>query len=234
LPITRIPHAIEVSRVKNVDRSFWGWDVKEFVFLFIFDFFSYFERKNPLALMYAFLKAFSPEEKVRLVIKCNNSSFDPSCFERMKEQARGANISIIDKYLYRDEINALVAHCDCYVSLHRSEGFGLTLAEAMYLGKPVIATGYSGNMDFMNTDNSYPVKYKLVPIEKDIGPYKKGCLWAEPDARHAAELMRYVYDHQEHAKDKGQIAAVDIKNNFNFTVVGKLMQERIAAICAGN
>jgi glycosyltransferase involved in cell wall biosynthesis len=80
------------------------------------------------------------------------------------------------------------------VSLHRSEGFGLVLAEAMSLGKPVVATGWSGNMDFMNVGNSCPVEFGLVTLDRDHGPYEAGQRWADPDVDHAAHCMRRVFE----------------------------------------
>ncbi len=227
IPVIKIPHAVVVDKIKKVDRRHFGLSDHNFIFLFVFDFLSYFERKNPLAIINAFRKAFSPTENVRLVIKCSNSSFDPLAMNSMKEATKGLNINIIDKYLYKIEVNALMSLCDCYVSLHRSEGFGLTMAEAMFLGRPVIATGFSGNMDFMNINNSYLVKYNLVPINKNVGPYKKGSLWAEPDIHHASELMRYVYENRATSKKMGEIASTDIKNNFNFKVIGNEIKHRL-------
>ena len=133
----------------------------------------------------------------------------------------------MDSILSRDEINSLINISDCYVSLHRSEGFGLPLAEAMYLGKPVIATAYSGNMDFMTINNSFPVKYKLVEIEKDVGPYRAGSVWAEPDYYYAAEMMRYVYENKDSSVYIGKIAAHDIKTQFSPLVIGQIMDDRI-------
>jgi glycosyltransferase involved in cell wall biosynthesis len=117
--------------------------------------------------------------------------------------------------------------CDAYVSLHRSEGFGLTLTEAMNMGKPVIATAYSGNMDFMTASNSFPVKYRLVEIEKNHGPYTKGCEWAEPDLDHAAELMRYVYLHRDHAAEVGKRAQQDVCSQLHPKTVGRMIRERL-------
>ena len=100
----------------------------------------------------------------------------------------------------------------------------------MYLRKPVIATAYSSNMDFMNVNNSFPVKYRLVEIEKDIGPYKKGNLWAEPDVTHAAELMRFVYDNKESSAECGRNASSDIKKNLSPAVCGGLILDRFKRI----
>ena len=112
--------------------------------------------------------------------------------EALQEAAAGANVRILDQVLSRADIDALLELSDCYVSLHRSEGFGLTIAEAMSLAKPVIATAYSGNMDFMTLSNSFPVNYRLTAIERDYGPYRQGWPWADPDLEHAAALMRHV------------------------------------------
>jgi GT2 family glycosyltransferase/glycosyltransferase involved in cell wall biosynthesis len=232
IPVIKISHAVSVDKIKNVQRSYFGLKEKDFIFLFIFDFLSYFERKNPLAVIQAFERSFSPSEDVKLVIKCCNSSFDPSSMKRLMDAAKGYNIDIIDKYLFREEINALISLCDSYVSLHRCEGFGLTMAEAMFLGKPVIATGYSGNTDFMNIGNSYLVSYKLIPIHKDVGPYGKGGMWAEPNIEHATELMKYVYENKTKAQEIGKIASDDIKKCFNLDVIGHEIKNRIDYIYA--
>jgi glycosyltransferase involved in cell wall biosynthesis len=100
------------------------------------------------------------------------------------------NVTILDRILSRDDVYTLEALCDAFVSLHRSEGFGLGLAESMFLGKPVIGTNWSGNRDFMDAKNSCPVDVSLVPIEEDHGPYRKGQLWAEADIDQAAWYMR--------------------------------------------
>lgn len=230
LPVIKMPLAVEIDRIKDLNREDFGLKEEEFVFLFIFDFFSFFERKNPLGVIKAFQRAFSLSQNVKLVIKCINSSFDPQAMAKMREAAKGLNVLIMDKYLNRDETNSLLSLCDAYISLHRSEGFGLTLAEAMYLGKPVIATGYSGNMDFMNVNNSYLVRYNLVEIEKDVGPYKKGSLWAEPDVEHAAELMKKVHSDIALSKKVGEIASQDIRKNLNYKVIGQEIKERLEYI----
>jgi glycosyltransferase involved in cell wall biosynthesis len=101
----------------------------------------------------------------------------------------------------------------------------------MHLGKPVIATGYSGNMDFMNVNNSFPVKYKLIPVgEKEYPPFKKGYVWAEPDVSHAAELMRFVYENREYAAKMGERASRDIKELYSPAAAGQAILERLPNI----
>jgi SAM-dependent methyltransferase len=136
----------------------------------------------------------------------------------------------VDRYVTAAEKNAMFAGCDCYVSLHRSEGLGNTLAEAMYLGKPVIATGYSGNMEFMTPQNSYPVDYTLRPVGDDAGPYPASGEWAEPDVGHAARLMRHVFEDRREAGERGQRAAEDLRRNHSAEVAGRAMAARIRRV----
>ncbi len=119
-----------------------------------------------------------------------------------------------------------VAACDCYVSLHRAEGFGLTMAEAMYLDRPVIATGYSGNLDFMTADNSYLVDHTLVDIGQGSDPYPADGQWAEPDVEHAARLMREVFEHPEQAAERGRAGGRDIRRTHSAQAAGEILRLR--------
>lgn len=184
-------------------RGAFGLPEDRFLFLFVFDFLSYIERKNPRALLAAFRRAFAAGEKVSLVLKTVNASFNAEAAAELRREAEGLPVIFLDDYLGKDDVHRLMAACDAYVSLHRSEGFGLTLAEAMFLGKPVIATGYSANMDFMEVGNSLPVRYRLVEIEDEAGPYRQGARWAAADVEHAAEQMRSVFLDRELARGLG-------------------------------
>jgi glycosyltransferase involved in cell wall biosynthesis len=121
---------------------------------------------------------------------------------------------------------------DCYVSLHRAEGFGLTIAEAMALGKPVIATNYSGNTDFMTASNSYPVDHRIVPVGRDYGPYLRGMTWADPDLDQAMALMREVVDDRAGAAERGRRAAADIAAWRTPDRTGALVRRRLEEIRA--
>jgi glycosyltransferase involved in cell wall biosynthesis len=196
----------------------------------MFDFYSVVERKNPFGLIEAFKRAFSPDERATLVLKASHA--DKRTMRLLTEAARGAKIVVWDRILNREQIGSLYEVSDCYVSLHRSEGFWLTPAEAMSIGKPVIATAYGGNVDFMSEDNSYLVRYSLIELDRDYTPYQKGWVWADPDLDHAAELMRAVYENREAAASVGKKAAADISRLLGEDAVGRAMTGRLETISA--
>jgi glycosyltransferase involved in cell wall biosynthesis/2-polyprenyl-3-methyl-5-hydroxy-6-metoxy-1,4-benzoquinol methylase len=202
-----------------------------FVFLLIFDFLSVLQRKNPLGLIEAFTRAFRPGAGPFLVIKSINGNLRLSELERLRAAAGDRrDVLIVDTYYTEDEKNALVAACDCYVSLHRSEGLGLTMAEAMALGKPVIATGYSGNLHFMTPENSYLVDYARVKVPTGCDPYPTTAQWAEPDLDHAAALMREVYERPERAVARAKRGQADILERHSRQASARRVAERVAAI----
>ena len=227
VPVMRMPHAIEVKDLAEPGPEVWPIPAGQFVFLFMFDYHSFPERKHPLGLLQAFQRAFSARDNVHLVLKGTDSRRNPGYHQRLLAEARPGQVTIIDRYLDRPVINGLLQRCDCYVSLHRSEGFGLTMAEAMYLGKPVIATGYSGNLDFMHPDNSYLVPYRLIEIDQDYGPYRKGWQWADPDLEAAAELMRRVYEQPEQAARVAARGREEMLRHYSPAAVGALARARL-------
>jgi glycosyltransferase involved in cell wall biosynthesis len=212
IPVRTVPHSIDpdIRLLPDRDRSSFRIPPDVFVFLFFFDFHSSMERKNPAGLIRAFRRAFGNRRDVMLFLKSSHSSKEKDELKRLESEIEGANIKIYDKVLSRQSVHSLMLLSDCYVSLHRSEGFGLTLSEAMLCGKPVIATAYSGNMDFMNEQNSFLVRYKLVEIKDTHGPYQAGYIWADPDIDHAAELMRQVFENRPAAAIKAQRAQADV------------------------
>lgn len=202
-----------------------------YLFLFVFDFFSVFERKNPVAVIEAFERAFEPGEGARLLVKSINGDKFPVELDALRNAAsRRDDIAVLDGYVHAAEKDSLIAACDCYVSLHRSEGFGLTIAEAMAYGKPVVATGYSGNVDYMDASNSYPVGYELRPIPEGCGPYPAGAVWAEPNVEEAARLLRQVFDEQDEARAVGARARESILRNLSAERTGRAVRERLEDI----
>ena len=231
LPVRRMPHLVDITPNPGASRETFDLAADQFVFLFIFDYLSYVDRKNPLGVARAFGRAFASDEPVTLVLKCANSDFDPEAHAMLERDVTNhPRIRLIDRYLERAQVIDLMAVSDAYVSLHRSEGFGLTLAEAMCLGKPVIATQYSGNTDFMNPANSLPVGYRLTTLERDVGPYLKGTHWADPDLDQAANQMRRVYDDQDLGRRLGEQAASDIASQFGREAVGAILRDRVGDI----
>ncbi len=201
------------------------------VFLFSFDYLSTAERKNPVGLVDAFERAFEPDEGPVLVIKSINADKRVADAERLRLRAASRpDVLLLEDYLDADARDALVARCDCYVSLHRSEGLGLTMAEAMAWGKPVIATAYSGNLQFMTEENSFLVPWSPVAIPADAPPYPQGAVWADPDLDAAAAFMRLVVDSPDVAAARGARAAQDIATLHNAEVAGRRISARLVEL----
>ncbi len=199
-----------------------------YLFLFVFDYLSTVQRKNPVGLIEAFKSAFTAGEGPQLLIKTINAPLRPLAEEEVLWAAHGReDVHVVDRSLSASELNGLMAGCDCYVSLHRAEGFGLTLAEAMAVGKPAIATGYSGNVDFMNSANSYLVDYAIGRVGPECEIYPPEGEWAEPSGEHAAALMRHVYEHPDEAATKGEQAAADVARLLSAEAAGRRMRARL-------
>jgi glycosyltransferase involved in cell wall biosynthesis/2-polyprenyl-3-methyl-5-hydroxy-6-metoxy-1,4-benzoquinol methylase len=202
-----------------------------FVFLFVFDYNSVAARKNPGGLIEAYKRAFARDERVNLVLKCINGDRHRAEHAALRAACAGRpDIVVMDDYLTPADKDTLIASCDCYVSLHRSEGFGITMAEAMLLGKPVVATGYSGNLDFMAADRGYLVDYELVPIGPDAKPYPADGQWAEPDLDHAAAQMRAVVDDPDEAARRAEAGAEWVREHHSRQSAGRAMALRLEQI----
>jgi glycosyltransferase involved in cell wall biosynthesis len=232
IPVIEMLPAADVGQVPDLMRSHFGLPDDGFLFLFSFDMSSIMERKNPLGLIRAYQQAFGRDGRAGLVIKVTRGESDPESLRRLTQAAESAGAIVIDRVMSREEAYALTNVCDSYVSLHRSEGFGYTMAEAMLMGKPVIATGYSGNLDFMTPADSLLVSYRKVPIVQRLPVYPIGSMWAEPDLEHAAHLMRWVYEHPAQARALGCRAREQSRRLLSLDGLGRRMGRRLGELRA--
>lgn len=212
----------------QVSATVTGIDRGPYTFLFVFDYLSVMRRKNPIGLIETFIEAFPDVGSARLVVKTINSEFRVEEAESVRWAARNRpDIEIIDEYRSRSEVARMMADSDCYVSLHRSEGLGLTIAEAMALGKPVIATNYSGNTDFMTEDVSIAIPWTRVEVGDGAEGYPPDATWAEPDRSSAVRAMRHLASNPEDGRVLGERARKHVLTNFAPDVVGEQMAARI-------
>jgi glycosyltransferase involved in cell wall biosynthesis len=232
-PITVIPPCIEITEPEPGGHKHFGLEEGHFYFLFSFDYFSFPQRKNPLAVVRAFRAAFPDlSAGVGLIVKCTGLV---SHFPEMKEELRLAGrqdrrIEIIDESLLRQEVLMLMGIAGCYVSLHRSEGFGLGMAEAMALGKPVIATGYSGNTDFLTPATGYPVPYALRKVAPDEYVHTEGQVWADPDEAACAAAMRRVFSNRAEAAARADAGQRFVAERYGALNVGRIVEHRLNEI----
>ncbi len=230
VPVIQIPMPVSVTGFPRREPERFGLP-PGFTFLFSFDYASVLARKNPIGAITAFLRAFPEPGEAILVLKSINAEHHPLDHDLVRAAAAGhPHIVLLDAYLEPIDKDRLVASCDCYVSLHRSEGFGITMAEAMFLGKPVIATGYSGNVDFMTRENSYLVDFEMMLIGPGADPYPQDARWAQPDLDHAAALMREVYEDRAGAQARAALGRADIRRTHSVEAAGTRMVQRLATI----
>ena len=201
------------------------------VFLFAFDHLSVFARKNPIAVVEAFRRAFPRPGEASLVVKSINGDQHPAEHARLEAAAEGRrDVVVIDGYVSASEVHAMTAAASAFVSLHRAEGFGLTMAQAMARGVPVIATGYSGNLDFTTPFNSHLVDHEIVRIGDGAAPYPADGVWAEPDVDHAAHLMRRVVERPEEAARLGARGREESLAQRAPAVAGAAMRRRLELV----
>jgi glycosyltransferase involved in cell wall biosynthesis len=231
VPVVIIPHALSFAPTPGVQRADFNLPAGKLLVLMMYDFHSYQYRKNPDAAIAAFRQATRGRDDTVLVVKTINGKHHPKEAAKLHELlADLPGTVVIDEFLTRQQVWDLQSLCDMLVSLHRAEGFGLAPAEMMYLGKPVVATGWSANMDFMTFENSMPVKYTLEPLKQHTGAYRAGPVWAEADIEHAASCIRRLLDDRALRERIGKQAAVDIARQLSPQAVGERVKERLQAI----
>ncbi|NCC08049.1 MAG: glycosyltransferase family 1 protein [Clostridia bacterium] len=229
-PVTVVPCSISATADEALTREDFGVPKDKFAFLTMYDVRSSQDRKNPKAAVEAFVKAFGDRDDVVLMLKLNLSHYSEEAEEVERLIDGHANIMMLVGNYSREKINALVSLCDAFLSLHRSEGYGLGPAEAMYFGKPAVLTNWSGNTQYMTPDNCCGVDYEIVEIEKDWGPYKKGWHWAEPSTDDAAEKMCRLVDDKEYYKQLSQNAKKTIHERFSAEAIGETARARLMAL----
>ena len=194
-----------------------------FLVFSMFSWLSVLERKNPQGVIDAFTRAFDPEDGAHLVIKSHGEVRGDARSERLRLRSSRPDIHFVDGHVRQSEVWAMFDACDCYISLHRSEGFGLTMAEAMAAGRPVIATAWSGNLDFMDEQTSYLVPAAVTAIPGDVPVYGGLGRWAEPDVEAAAAALRRVHDDPTGAQAVGRRARSHIERTRSTQASGAVL-----------
>ncbi|MHB1584915.1 MAG: glycosyltransferase, partial [Acidimicrobiales bacterium] len=233
-PVVHVPMPVPFrSGTPTIPRRAVGLPDR-FTFLTTFDFRSLAERKNSLGTVDAFCRAFAPDEGPALVVKTLGSEHDPESWAALRRAVGDRpDVHLLERHLSDDEMSAMIGHAECYVSLHRAEGFGLNPAEAMSWGRPVVATAYSGNLDYMTDDNSYLVPFDLVAVPASLhGIYPAGSRWAEPQLDEAAVVLRRVWEDRDGSTARGLLGQRDIRRTHGPEAAGRAMRRRLAEIDA--
>ena len=237
-PIIRMPPVMDLgitsqlgeqASIRQETRETYGLSEKAILFNFVFDLNSMIARKNPQAVLEAFQQAFATTElDVGLVIKTFPPRRPEPLWELLKATAaKDKRITIIEADLDRSSILTLLACCDVYVSLHRSEGLGIGLAEALQLGLDVIATNYGGNTDFCRGPLAHPIPYHLIPVKPGEYPYHQGMVWAEPDLDTAVTVMRQVAMKRRLSPTTDQATVDCYRQRFSAGEVGAQFRRRL-------
>jgi glycosyltransferase involved in cell wall biosynthesis len=231
IPVRKTPPAIEIRPSPDDPREKARLAKDDRLFLTLFDALSVPERKNPSASIRAFRAAFDgrhPEALLRVHV--SNAGSVPGLVERLTREAGESRVEIRPGALPRADVESSLAACDAYVSLHRAEGFGLPLAEAMSLGKPVVATDFSGSTDYLDAGTGFPVPWREWILPETIRDYERGARWAEPDEAAAAAALRAVLENPEESRRRGEAGRRRIAELYGPRPVGSAIVERIGAL----
>ena len=233
-PVHCMPLPVDLKLSSFLGRRHFGIPEEAFVVVFFFDFASFSDRKNPDAVLEAVerLAARRPDADIHCVIKSRGGQDMGEAQAALETRlaALGPRAQALYGDLSDNEIKNLVRVSDVFVSLHRSEGFGRGMAEAMAMGRPAIATGYSGNLDFMPPGTGLLVDYELVPVAPGAYPHSEGQVWAEASAEHASRLIEQLLDDPAEARAMGARAKAFMAENYSLQVMGRRCLGRLNAI----
>jgi glycosyltransferase involved in cell wall biosynthesis len=220
VPVERITLEVPTPRVPaGVERHHVGLD-DAFTFLFTFDANSVMARKNPHGVIDAYRAAFSEHAGTKLLIRAINGHRHQRIFDALVARANDrSDIRVIDQWLTAPLAQAQLALADCFVSLHRSEGFGYNIAGAMAAGTPTIATQYSGNLDYMTQENSWLIPASMMPVGPGALPYAPTSLWADPDLSAAAQAMRELFQNYDEAKRRARLGQQYLQTEHSYDAV---------------
>ncbi|MFC3685193.1 glycosyltransferase family 4 protein [Hydrogenophaga luteola] len=227
-PVHKMPLAVELPAHPGANRAQFGLSANRFLFLVMFDGASWLSRKNPVAAVRAFKQAFGNDPNVGLVIKAISLDRSSEGWQTVAEEIAGDDrVTVIDRTMDRVELVQLMSSCDAYVSLHRSEGFGRIIAEAMLLGLPTVTTAFSGNTDFCTPETSFLVDGPLVPLSPEDYIFHQGQYWCDPDVEQAASQMRRLVDRRDETASLVRRAQDNIRNNYSSRAVADAYRRRL-------
>ena len=230
-PVIRMPLLLDFECPPQIERSYFGLPDRTFLFFFAFDYRSFLERKNPMAVIEAFKRAFradGQQGRTQLVLKTLNVELAPQAGNAMRALIQDdPDIILIERHLTRGETLGLIAACDAVVTLHRSEGLGLLVAEAMVLGKPVISTDYSATTELVSPQTGWPVDFRLIPVQDGAYPFHQDQVWADVDIDHAAWQMRHVATDPQEVERRTKAARTMITREYGIDAVAQRQLARL-------
>lgn len=231
IPVIRFSHPIQkMAESKDFELSKYNISSESKIYLMIFDSLSTTIRKNPEATLKAFTTVFKENKNSVLIVKTHNLERSKDAQKALKAYNNISNVIIINEHFSKEKLHSLIQQSDVLLSLHGSEGFGLTMAEAMAYGKIVVGTGYSGNLDFMNVDNSFLIQYDFIKTSNTKGLIDEGLTLARPSLKDAVEKLQYIKNNFDSLTSMRENAKSQIAENFSIHSIGELFKIRLGFI----